>query len=154
MIIRLPHHVTAFSATQNDSYHFPIMNDLQNQQSNPDDISEDSTDFSCEDFLPMASESTSSGCQTCGNHECSRRQIEPESIEAAQRLGAPAMILWSSIIFIFPLVIGIIGSYALALIFPPSAEWKSIVGFLLGLILGVAVAWAARISFLKSDSID
>ena len=102
--------------------------------------------------MAPGSDSVPTSCATCGNHECSHRQISEESARAAELLGAPSMVVWSFIIFIVPLLAGIAGSACLNRFFPPAAEWKSFVGFILGLSLGVFVAWLIRIAFMKENN--
>ena len=130
------------------------MNDINNMESQNDEQNVPESEAPCEDFLAMApgSGQTPTSCETCGNHECSHRQVSEESARAAELLGAPTMVIWSFIIFIVPLLAGIAGSFCLNRFFPPAAEWKSFVGFLAGMALGVFVAWLLRIAFMKDDS--
>ena len=130
------------------------MNDINNIEPETNDQNVPETETPCEDFLSMApgSAQTPTSCATCGNHECSHRQVSEESALAAELLGAPSMVVWSFIIFIVPLLAGIAGSYSLNRFYPPAAEWKSLVGFIAGLILGVFVAWLIRIAFMKDKS--
>ena len=130
------------------------MNDINNMESQTDEQNIPESEKPCEDFLSMApgSAQTPVSCETCGNHECSHRQVSEESARAAELLGAPSMVVWSFIIFIVPLLAGIAGSVCLNRFFPPAAEWKSLVGFIAGLILGVFVAWLIRIAFMKNKS--
>ena len=130
------------------------MNDINNTESQNDEQNAPESKTSCQDFLSMAPSSvqTPTSCETCGNHECSHRQVSEESARAAELLGSPAMIFWSFIIFIVPLLAGIAGSSCLNRFFPPAAEWKSLVGFVAGVALGVFVAWIIRIAFMKEDN--
>ena len=129
------------------------MNDINNTESQNYDQNVPESETPCEDFLPMASNSSApTSCETCGNHECSHRHVSEESARAAEQLGSPAMVVWSFIIFIVPLLAGIAGSYCLSLFFPPAAEWKSLVGFIAGLALGVFIAWLVRIAFMKDNN--
>ncbi len=130
------------------------MNDTNNMESQNDEQNIPESETPCEDFLPMAPESaqTPTSCAACGNHECSHRQISEESARAAELLGSPAMVVWSFIIFIVPLLAGIAGSVCLNRFYPPAAEWKSTVGFIAGLILGVVLAWLIRLAFMKDDN--
>lgn len=130
------------------------MNDINNTESQNDDQNNPESETPCEDFLSMApsSESAPASCETCGNHECSHRQVSEESARAAELLGSSAMVFWSFIIFIVPLLAGIAGSYGLNRFFPPAAEWKSLVGFIAGLALGVFIAWLIRIAFMKDNN--
>ena len=127
------------------------MNDSDNLEQETDEQNAPESGTPCEDFLSMApgSDSAPTSCATCGNHECSHRQVSEESARAAEQLGAPSMVVWSFIIFIVPLLAGIAGSFCLNRFFPPAAEWKSLVGFLAGLVLGVFIAWLIRIAFMK-----
>lgn len=127
------------------------MNDSDNLEQENDEQNNPESETPCEDFLSMApgSESAPTSCATCGNHECSHRQVSEESARAAELLGAPSMVVWSFIIFIVPLLFGIAGSVCLNRFFPPAAEWKSLVGFIAGLTLGVFVAWLIRLAFMK-----
>ncbi|MBR5711141.1 MAG: hypothetical protein IKX40_10325 [Thermoguttaceae bacterium] len=130
------------------------MNDSDNLEQENNEQNAPETETPCEDFLSMAhgSAQTPTSCATCGNHECSHRQVSEESALAAELLGAPSMVVWSFIIFIVPLLAGIAGSYSLNRFYPPAAEWKALVGFIAGLILGVFVAWLIRIAFMKDKS--
>ena len=130
------------------------MNDTDNTESQTDEQNISESDSPCEDFLSMApgSDSAPTSCATCGNHECSHRQVSEESARAAELLGSPAMVVWSFIIFIVPLLAGIAGSVCLNRFFPPAAEWKSLVGFIAGLILGVFAAWLIRLAFMKDKN--
>lgn len=131
-----------------------IMNDTDNTESQTDEQNVPESETPCEDFLAMApgSSQTPTSCAACGNHECSHRQVSEESARAAELLGSPAMVVWSSIIFIVPLLAGIAGSVCLNRFCPPAAEWKSIVGFIAGLILGVFLAWLIRLAFMKEEN--
>ena len=102
--------------------------------------------------MAPSSASAPASCAACGNHECSHRQVSEESARAAELLGSPAMIFWSFIIFIVPLLAGIAGSSCLNRFFPPAAEWKSLVGFVAGVVLGVFVAWIIRLAFMKEEN--
>ena len=130
------------------------MIDPDNIEPETDEQNAPESETPCEDFLSMApgSAQTPASCETCGNHECSHRQVSEESARAAELLGSPAMALWSFIIFIVPLLVGIAGSFCLNKLFPPFAEWKSFVGFLAGFILGVFVAWIIRIAFMNDSA--
>ncbi len=130
------------------------MNDTDNTESQTDEQNISESEKPCEDFLSMApgSDSAPTSCATCGNHECSHRQVSEESARAAELLGAPAMVVWSFIIFIVPLLAGIAGSVCLNRFCPPAAEWKSLVGFIVGLTLGVFVAWLIRLAFMKDKN--
>lgn len=127
------------------------MNDSDNLEQENDELNAPESEAPCEDFLSMAPDSSQApvSCETCGNHECSHRHVSEESARAAELLGSPAMVVWSFIIFIIPLLVGIAGSYGLNRFFPPAAEWKSVVGFIAGLVLGVFIAWLIRIAFMK-----
>lgn len=130
------------------------MNDTNNMESQNDEQNIPESEIPCEDFLPMAPESDSAptSCATCGNHECSHRQISEESARAAELLGAPSMVVWSFIIFIVPLLAGIAGSVCVNRFFPPAAEWKSATGFIVGLALGVIIAWLLRLALMKDEN--
>ena len=130
------------------------MNDTDNIEQDNDEQNIPESEAPCEDFLSMApgSDSVPTSCATCGNHECSHRQVSEESARAAELLGSPAMVVWSFIIFIVPLLAGIAGSVSLNRFCPPAAEWKSLVGFIAGLILGVFVAWLIRLAFMKDKN--
>ena len=130
------------------------MNDEDNIEQETDDQNIPESEKTCEDFLSMVpgSESAPTSCETCGNHECSHRHVSEESARAAEQLGSPAMVVWSFIIFIVPLIAGIAGSYCFNRFFPPAAEWKSLVGFIAGLALGVFIAWLVRIAFMKDNN--
>lgn len=130
------------------------MNDINNTESQTDEQNIPESEKPCEDFLSMApgSDSVPTSCAACGNHECSHRQVSEESALAAELLGSPAMVVWSFIIFIVPLLAGIAGSVCLNRFCPPAAEWKSLVGFIVGLILGVFAAWLIRLSFMKDTN--
>ena len=133
------------------------MNDTDSIEQENDEQNVPESEKPCEDFLAMApgSESAPTSCAACGNHECSHRQVSEESARAAELLGSPAMVFWSFIIFIVPLLAGIAGSVCFNRFCPPAAEWKSLVGFIAGLILGVCLAWLLRIAFMKdSNSIE
>ena len=127
------------------------MNDINNTESQTNEQNVPESETPCEDFLSMApgSAQAPTSCAACGNHECSHRQVSEESARAAELLGSPAMVVWSFIIFIVPLLAGIAGSVCLNRFCPPAAEWKSLVGFIVGLILGVLVAWLIRLAFMK-----
>ena len=130
------------------------MIDPDNIEPETDEQNAPESETPCEDFLSMApgSAQTPASCETCGNHECSHRQVSEESARAAELLGSPAMIFWSFIIFIVPLLAGIAGSACLNRVFPPAAEWKSMVGFVAGVTVGVFVAWLIRIAFMKEEN--
>ena len=130
------------------------MNDINNTESQNDEQNVPESEAPCEDFLSMAHSNAQApvSCETCGNHECSHRQVSEESARAAELLGAPSMVIWSFIIFIVPLLAGIAGSFCLNRFFPPAAEWKSFIGFIAGLILGVFVAWLIRIAFMNEKN--
>ena len=130
------------------------MNDTDNTESQTDEQNIPESEAPCEDYLSMApgSDSAPVSCATCGNHECSHRQVSEESARAAELLGAPSMVIWSFIIFIVPLIAGIAGSFCLNRFYPPAAEWKSLVGFVTGLTLGVFVAWLLRIAFMNDSA--
>lgn len=130
------------------------MNDTDNMESQNDEQNVPETEKPCEDFLSMApgSDSAPTSCAACGNHECSHRQVSEESARAAELLGSPAMVIWSFIIFIVPLLAGIAGSVCLNRFCPPAAEWKSLVGFIVGLILGVVLAWLIRLAFMREEN--
>ena len=132
------------------------MNETQNNKLTNDEQNIPESEKPCEDFLSMApgSNSAPTSCATCGNHECSHRQVSEESAAAAELLGAPGMVVWSFIIFIVPLLAGIAGSFYLNRFFPPAAEWKSFVGFIAGLSLGVLVAWLIRLIFMKDNNLE
>ena len=130
------------------------MNDQDYIDQETDEQNVPESETPCEDFLSMApgSAQTPTSCATCGNHECSHRQVSEESARAAELLGSPAMVVWSFIIFIVPLLAGIAGSVCFNRFCPPAAEWKSLVGFIAGLILGVFVAWLIRLAFMKDNN--
>ena len=130
------------------------MNDQDYTEPENDEQNIPESEAPCEDYLSMApgSDSAPTSCATCGNHECSHRQVSEESARAAELLGSPAMVVWSFIIFIVPLLVGIAGAFCLNRFFPPAAEWKSFVGFLAGFILGVFVAWLLRIAFMNDSA--
>lgn len=113
-------------------------------------------DYNCQDFLPVLPAAASaaghnSPCDSCGNHDCQKRQITAESLDAADRLGASRLVQWSFAIFILPLICACLGANGIGWLCNSSETNLVVLGAVSGFALGVFFAWAGAKVLLKDN---